>query len=220
MINVLIAEDEIEIAELLQQFLRAADMDSHVISNGDEAVGWIKENTPDIIVLDIMLPNKDGIQICKEVRQFSDVPIIMATAKVDEIDRLIGFETGATDYICKPYSSREMIARIKSLLRLYNRNQQTGDDLIFHQNNFYIDYHNKEIELSRTEFSLLSLLYNNPERIYTRKQIVTEVYTDYRVVSERNVDSHIKNLRKKMATLCSEREFIRSVYGAGYKYEC
>lgn len=219
MTRVLIVEDEIDLAELLQQFVHAAGMTSHIINDGNEAVDWIKQNLPDVVVLDIMLPNKDGIQVCKEVREFSDIPIIMATAKVDEIDRLIGFETGASDYICKPYSSQELIARINSLVRLYNRNLQSDDNLIFNHNNFHISYQNKEIELSRTEFSLLSLLRNNPGRIYTRKQIIAEVYTDYRVVSERNVDSHIKNLRKKMATLGDDVEFIRSIYGAGYKYE-
>jgi len=219
MTRVVIIEDETDLAELLKQFLQAEGMEPHIISDGSEAVGWIRENNPDVVLLDIMLPNKDGIEICKEVRQFSDIPIVMATAKVDEIDRLIGFETGANDYICKPYSSREVIARIKSLVRLYNRHHDSSDGLILDHNNCHVRHQNREIELSRTEFRLLSLLYNNQGSIYNRKQIIAEVYTDYRVVSERNVDSHIKNLRKKMAELDSDIEFIRSVYGAGYKYE-
>ncbi|NRB42509.1 MAG: response regulator [Pseudomonadales bacterium] len=219
MTRVLILEDEVDLAELVQQFVLAEGMDSHILNDGREAVSWIQENSPDVVLLDIMLPSKDGMQICKEVRNFSDVPIIMASAKIDEIDRLNGFEAGATDYICKPYSSKEVIARIKSLVKLYHRDQVAGEGLILDVKNHHIHYRNKDIELSHIEFKLLSLLYHRPGRIYTREQIISEVYSDYRTVSERNVDSHIKNLRKKIALLDNGHEYIRAIYGAGYKYE-
>lgn len=220
MTKVLIVEDELDLAKLLQQFVQAEGMSSHIITDGNEVVAWVKSNNPDVVLLDIMLPGKDGLTLCRELREFTDIPIIMATAKVDEIDRLIGFERGATDYICKPYSSREVIARIKSLVRLYNRGREVDKTITLDGNNYRVSANGKQIELSRIEFSILSLLYCHPQRIYNRAQIIDEVYDDNRIVSERNVDSHIKNLRKKMAELDGECEFIRAVYGAGYKYEC
>lgn len=217
--SVLIVEDEPELASLLQQFIENAGMNAHIIDNGLEPVDWIKQHTPDIVILDLMLPGKDGIQICQEVRAFSDIPIIITTAKVDELDRLIGFETGANDYICKPYSAKELIARVNSLIKLYNRDSHAEELLVLDNNRCSIRLNNQEIELSNIEFNLLSLLYHHPGRIYNRESIITLIYQDYRVVSDRTVDSHIKNLRKKLSTLSNGTEYIRSVYGIGYKYD-
>ena len=222
MTRVLIVEDEVDLAELLLQLLHAEGMAVHVLNEGSEAVDWVRNHSPDVVLLDIMLPGKDGIAICREIREFSEIPIIMTTAKIEEVDRLVGFETGATDYICKPYSSREVIARIKSLVRLYKcgYGRDGNDSLVLDGDNLRASYKEKTIELSRTEYNLLSLLMNHSDRIYTRARIIEEVYADHRIVTERNVDSHIKNLRKKLAELGSGRDFIRSVYGAGYRFEC
>jgi len=217
--TVLIVEDEPELASLLQQFIENAGMNAHIIDNGLEPVDWIKQHTPDIVILDLMLPGKDGIQICQEVRAFSDIPIIMTTAKVDELDRLIGFETGANDYICKPYSGKEVIARVNSLIKLYNRDSHAEELLVLDNSCCSIRLNDQEIELSNIEFNLLSLLYHHPGRIYNRESIITLIYQDYRVVSDRTVDSHIKNLRKKLSTLSNGTEYIRSIYGIGYKYD-
>jgi len=217
--TVLIVEDEPELASLLQQFIENAGMDAHIIDNGLEPVDWIKQHSPDIVILDLMLPGKDGIQICQEVRTFSDIPIIITTAKVDELDRLIGFETGANDYICKPYSAKEIIARINSLIKLYNREGHAEALLVLDNNRCSIRLNDQEIELSNIEFNLLSLLYHHPGRIYSRESIITLIYQDYRVVSDRTVDSHIRNLRKKLSTLSNGTEYIRSIYGVGYKYD-
>ncbi len=217
--TVLIVEDEPELASLLQQFIENSGMTAHIIDNGLEPVDWIKQHAPDIVILDLMLPGKDGIQICQEVRVFSDIPIIMVTAKVDELDRLIGFETGANDYICKPYSAKELIARINSLIKLYNRDSHAEALLVLDNNRCSIRLNDQEIELSNIEFNLLSLLYHHPGRIYNRESIITLIYQDYRVVSDRTVDSHIKNLRKKLSTLSNGTEYIRSIYGIGYKYD-
>lgn len=216
--TVLIVEDEPELASLLQQFIENAGMSAHIIDNGLEPVDWIKQHTPDVVILDLMLPGKDGIQICQEVRAFSDIPIIIVTAKVDELDRLIGFETGANDYICKPYSAKELIARINSLIKLYNRDSHV-EVLVLDNNRCSIRLNDQEIELSNIEFNLFSLLYHHPGRIYNRESIITLIYQDYRVVSDRTVDSHIKNLRKKLSTLSNGTEYIRSIYGIGYKYD-
>ncbi len=220
MTSVLIVEDERELALLLQQFVQAEGISAQILGDGNEVVEWVKRHHPDVILLDLMLPGKDGLVICREIREFTDIPIIMTTAKVDELDRLIGFERGATDYICKPYSSREVIARIKSLVRLYNRGNELDESITLNANRYTVSSKGKEIELSRIEFGVLNLLYAHPKRIYTRAQIIDEVYADNRAVTERNVDGHIKNLRKKLAELDREREYIRAVYGVGYKYEC
>ena len=217
--TVLIVEDEPDLASLLQQFIENAGMNTHIIDNGLEPVDWIKQHTPDIVILDLMLPGKEGIQICQEVRAFSDIPIIITTAKVDELDRLIGFETGANDYICKPYSAKEVIARINSLIKIYNRDSHVEALLVLDNNRCSIRLHDQEIELSNIEFNLLSLLYHHPGRIYNRESIITLIYQDYRIVSDRTVDSHIKNLRKKLSTLSNGTEYIRSIYGIGYKYD-
>ena len=220
MIQVLIVEDEKEIAALLSKFIVAAGMNAHIINNGLEATQWIRDNSPDLVVLDLMLPGKSGEKVCKEVRRFSDVPIIMATAKVEEVHRLIGFEMGASDYICKPYSAKEVIARIKSLVALYNRAEDAVCSLQLDREKLRANYDGDYVEFSHVEFKLLSLLYNHPERIYSREQVVTLVYEDSHIVSGRTVDSHIRNIRKKLNSLNTEREYIRSVYGAGYKIEC
>jgi len=220
MIQVLIVEDEKEIAELLSKFIMSAGMNAHIINNGLEATQWIRDNSPDLVVLDLMLPGKSGEKVCKEVRRFSDVPIIMATAKVEEVHRLIGFEMGASDYICKPYSAKEVIARIKSLVALYNRAQDAVCSLHLDREKLRANFDGDYVEFSHVEFKLLSLLYNHPDRIYSREQVVTLVYEDSHIVSGRTVDSHIRNIRKKLYSLNTEREYIRSVYGAGYKIEC
>ncbi len=217
--TILIVEDEAEIVEILQMYLHGADYNTHVFSQGLGAVEWIKLNEPSLIILDIDLPGKSGLDICKEVRQFSDVPIIMTTAKVEEIDRLIGLEIGADDYVCKPYSVKELILRIKANLRRFGGIAPESNLLVVNKDNFSVGYRSVMVELTSVEVSLFFLLYSNSNRIYSRAQIMDLVYQDYRDVSDRTVDSHIRNLRKKLKTLPLENELIRSIYGAGYKFD-
>jgi len=221
MITVLIVEDELDLAQLLSRFISEAGMNPHVLSSGATVTSWVRRNTPDIVLLDIMLPDKNGIDICNEVREFSDVPIIMTTAKVEEADRLQGFDIGANDYICKPYSAKEVIARIKNLINICHRNRiaTNNQDLILNEHKMQVIYKENSIELSNIEFKLLSLLYLNPSQIFTREQVIERVYQDYRIISDRTVDSHIKNLRKKLASLNGKVNYIKSIYGAGYKFE-
>ncbi|MGE4499915.1 MAG: response regulator [Hydrogenovibrio sp.] len=219
--TVLVVEDEIKIANIVQEYLEDSGFKVHVIDNGLEVVDWVKQHSVDLVLLDVMLPGKDGLQICKEVRAFSQVPIIMLTAKVEEIDRILGLELGADDYVCKPFSLRELLARVKALLRRSaNHNEHLNDDIWqMDEERYQVRYQGKTVGLSLVEFAILKLLSESPGRIYSRTQLIGSIYPDNRVVSDRTVDSHIKKLRHKLAEELTDKELIHSVYGVGYKFE-
>ncbi len=223
MTKILIVEDEPDLAQLVQDYLSAAEFDSHIIAKGDEVEPWLESNNVDLILLDLMLPGKSGLDICKDIRNHSEkqqIPIIMVTAKVEEIDRLLGLELGADDYVCKPCSPREIVARVKAVLRRMQSTpqvQRSGVELNDDSQQVTVD--GQTAELTTIEYSLLKLLYSEPGKIFSRQFIMDNIYSDYRVVSDRTVDSHVKKLRKKLQDLSPEKEVIHSVYGAGYKYE-
>ncbi|MGB0722797.1 MAG: response regulator [Gammaproteobacteria bacterium] len=222
---VLIVEDEAKLAALLADYLTNAGYTPHVIGDGDAAVDWIRAAKPDLIILDIMLPGRDGLDICRDVRGFSSAPIIMATARVEEIDRLLGLELGADDYVCKPYSPREVVARVKAQLRrtrMSTANTSTGQvdaTLTLDADSLRVSTNGQTLELTSVEFALLHTLHQAPGRIFSRDQLMDRIYDDHRVVSDRTIDSHVKKLRKKLHALLPEKELIHSVYGAGYRYE-
>ncbi len=215
--SILIVEDEIKLAQLLADYFNQTEYSPHLIHHGDEVISWVKENQPKAILLDIMLPGKNGIDICKEIRQFSNVPILMVTAKVDEIDRLLGLELGADDYICKPFSPREVVARVKAVLRRTQTIENATDTLQLDEHRFTVNFHHQEVVLTSVEFQLLKPLANKPERIFTREQLMDNMYSDHRIVNNRTIDSHIKKLRKKLADISEGKDWIQSVYGAGYR---
>jgi two-component system response regulator BaeR len=217
--TILIVEDDLDIADVLDMYLLAAGYDTKIFNTGTEVVEWVQTNHPSLILLDIDLPGKNGHIICKEVRDFSDVPIIMTTAKVEEVDRLIGLEIGADDYVCKPYSVKEVVARVKVNLRRLNFDLNKSASLKVDVKNFKVGYQDTTVALTTVEFSLFYLLYSNANRIYARAQIMDLVYKDYRDISDRTIDSHIRNLRKKLSTLTMKNDLIRSIYGVGYKFE-
>lgn len=219
--TVLVVEDEIKIANIVQEYLEDSGFKVQVIDNGLDVVDWVKKHSVDLVLLDVMLPGKDGLQICKEVRAFSQVPIIMLTAKVEEIDRILGLELGADDYVCKPFSPRELLARVKALLRRSaNHNEHLNDDVWqMDEERYQVRYQGKTVGLSLVEFAILKLLSESPGRIYSRTQLIGSIYPDNRVVSDRTVDSHIKKLRHKLAEELTDKELIHSVYGVGYKFE-
>ena len=220
--HILVVEDEEKLARLLADYLIAAGFRADCLGDGREVVPWIEANTPDLIILDIMLPGRDGLEICREVRAFSRVPIIMATARVEEIDRLLGLELGADDYICKPYSPREVVARVKAVLRRARTDPGASppdNGLVLDEAGFRVRSPSGEVQLTTLEFHLLAALYREPGRILTRGQLMDRIYDDQRIVSDRTIDSHIKKLRKKLAELRPDEELIHSVYGAGYRYE-
>ncbi|TQV89474.1 response regulator [Aliikangiella coralliicola] len=215
--NILVVEDDLEISENLNLFLKASNFNTHHLDSGEHVVKTVRENQPDIILLDIMLPVVDGLECCRQIREFSDIPIIMMTAKVEEIDRLIGLEAGADDYVCKPFSAVELILRIKAILRRTQKPKAIRK-LELNLETFILSYQQSTVELTNLEFGLFKLLYQHPERIYSRAQILDLAYPDMRDISDRAIDSHIKNIRKKAIELGLEKSPIESVYGAGYRY--
>ncbi|RTE65115.1 response regulator [Amphritea opalescens] len=218
--TILVVEDEAKLARLLASYLEQGGFAVHQIHNGLDATPWIRQHQPDLILLDLMLPGADGLDICRQVRSFSNVPIIMVTARVEEIDRLLGLELGADDYICKPYSPREVVARVRAVLRRVN--QVTAPEhtqLQLHEDQLLVVVGNQSLELTAVEFHLLQTLSQSAGRIYSRDQLMDHIYADRRIVSERTIDSHIKKLRRKLTILLPEKDVIQSVYGVGYKYD-
>jgi two-component system response regulator BaeR len=220
---VLVVEDEQRIAQILMDYLRQAGFDPLHAGDGALALSLANSAKPDLILLDVMLPVMDGLTVCREIRKHSAVPIIMASARVEELDRLLGLELGADDYICKPFSPREVVARVKAVLRRVQPSSSAADEDKF---SIEIDSEGRRaairgqvLDLTRTEFKLLELLSSRPGRVYSRAQILELAYDDEQDVSDRVIDSHIKNLRRKIADRAGDREVIRSVYGLGYRYE-
>jgi two-component system response regulator BaeR len=218
---ILIVEDEPKIAGLLDDYLRShGGYQCRTVHRGDEAVSSFRAEPADLVLLDLMLPGLDGIEVCKRLRAESSVPIIMLTARTEEIDRLLGLELGADDYICKPFSPREVVARVKAVLR---RSRMDPSDaapggLVLDRERFAATLNGSPLDLTAVEFALLEALQARPGRVLTREQLLNQMYDDYRVVSDRAVDTHIKNLRKKISAADPELEPIESVYGLGYRF--
>jgi two-component system response regulator BaeR len=219
--NILIVEDEPKIAALLEDYLRThGGFNCRSVHRGDEALEAYRQDRTDLVLLDLMLPGLDGIEVCKRLRAESEVPIIMVTARVEEIDRLLGLELGADDYVCKPFSPREVVARVKAVLRRSTISSATAnrDGLKLDRETFSASLNGMDLGLTPVEFALLEALHARPGRVFSRQQLMTEMYPDYRVVSDRAVDTHIKNLRRKLHTAAPALEPIESVYGLGYRY--
>lgn len=219
--HILIVEDEPKIAALLADYLhQQGEFSTSWLARGDEVLERVRSDRPDLILLDLMLPGMDGIEVCKQVRAQSAVPIIMITARVEEIDRLLGLELGADDYICKPFSPREVVARVKAVLRRSVSTTEAGqvDGLKLDDALHSAELDGKKLPLTPVEFSLLKTLISQPGRIFSRDQLMNEMYSDYRIVSDRAVDTHIKNLRKKLSTAGAGKDLVESVYGLGYRY--
>ncbi len=218
--KVLIVEDEPKLANVLSDYLKAAGFETVLLAEGTAVVPWVREHMPDLILLDLMLPGRDGMDVCKDIRTFSRVPIIMVTARIEEIDRLLGLELGADDYVCKPFSPREVVARVKAVLRrTQNGHAVQARGLVLDENRYRATLHDRDLGLTAVEFKILQLLVNSPGRIYGRQQIMESMYRDDRFVSDRTVDSHIKKLRRKIEAVDPAATFIQSVYGVGYKFE-
>jgi two-component system response regulator BaeR len=219
---ILIVEDEPKIAALLADYLRArGGFRSKIVGRGDEVLRQFHSEQPDLVLLDLMLPGLDGIEVCKQLRAESPVPIIMVTARVEEIDRLLGLELGADDYICKPFSPREVVARVKAVLRRSEMAKvgNQPDGLEMDGEKFMARLNGMDLALTPVEFALLQMLSAHPGRVFSRDQLMNGMYSDYRVVSDRAVDTHVKNLRRKLAEASGIEEMIKSVYGLGYRYE-
>jgi two-component system, OmpR family, response regulator BaeR len=218
--RILLVEDEPKLASLVGDYLQAAGYAWHWVADGRDAVAAAKTEDPDLILLDLMLPGRDGLDICRELRGFSDVPIIMLTARVEEIDRLLGLELGADDYMCKPFSPREVVARVKAILRRARAGTEHNHaSLRINEDTHSAVFHGTALELTPVEFRLLKTLAASPGRVFSRDRLLDNLYLDHRVVTDRTVDSHIKNLRRKLEQAAPGQEPIRSIYGVGYKLE-
>ena len=220
--HVLIVEDEKKLADVLIAYLNQNQFKVTHFESGSDVVDWVKSNQPNIILLDLMLPDVNGKDLCKEIRQFSMVPIIMVTAMIDEIDRLIGLELGADDYVCKPFSPKEVVARVKAVLRRSEGGLNHGemyDAFEVNDKTYSIKLHQDRLDLTPVEFRLLKMFLQSPGRVFNRDQILNNIFEDGRIVLDRTVDTHVKNLRHKLKTASPEHDYIRSVYGIGYSFE-
>lgn len=221
--TVLIVEDEPKIAQLLADYLDQASFGTHRLEDGNNVAEWVRAHNPDAILLDLMLPGKDGMSICRELRAFTDVPILMVTARVEEIDRLLGLELGADDYICKPFSPREVVARVKAVLRRarHAQDQEVSSyrGVSLDRDRFRASVNGRPLDLTPVEFRLLEALLRQPGRVWSRNKLMDVVYTDGRIVSDRTMDSHVKNLRHKLAAALPDEQLVHSVYGVGYRCE-
>jgi two-component system response regulator BaeR len=218
--RILVVEDEQKLAELLRDYLVQEGFEVALLDRGDAVEPWMRAHGAELVLLDLMLPGRSGLEVCKALRAFSDASIIMVTARVEEIDRLLGLELGADDYICKPFSPREVVARAKAVLRRAKRRDlPQAPGLVLDDAGLQASLDGKDLGLTAVEFQLLKVLAARPGRIYSRDQLMDAMYRDERVVSDRTVDSHVKKLRKKIGDVLPDRELIHSVYGVGYKYE-
>ncbi|HBZ15836.1 two-component system response regulator BaeR [Pantoea sp. NPDC088449] len=219
---ILVVEDEPKLAQLMIDYLQASNYRTHHIADGNEVLNYVQQTPPDLMLLDLMLPGRDGLTLCREIRRFSELPIIMVTARTEEIDRLLGLEIGADDYVCKPFSPREVVARVKTILRRVKRSPeeaQQASPLHIDESRFQASWREQQLELTPAEFRLLKTLALEPGKVFSREQLLNNLYDDYRVVTDRTIDSHIKNLRRKLENLDAEQPFIRAVYGMGYRWE-
>ena len=221
--RILIVEDASELAGVLIDYLQAAGYQTEWHKTGGAVVEGVRSDPPALILLDLMLPEKDGMTICTEIRRFSDIPIIMVTARVEEIDRLLGLELGADDYICKPYSPREVVARVRAILRRVRAGrlsmQSSDTALVINEATHEASLDDQTMDLTPAEFRLLARLTASPGVVFSREQLLDGIHDDHRIVTDRTVDTHIKNLRRKLQAIRGDETIIRSIYGVGYRLD-
>ena len=216
--KVLIVEDESDIATLVEQFFQANQFATTIVDDGAEVLNAVEIFAPDIIILDITLPNKSGVQCCQEIRRTSDVPIIMLTAQTQEADRIKGLRVGADDYVCKPFSAPELVLRAQNILKRVAAPTPQSNNWFVEKVSKTVKYKDTDIDLTIYEFGIFYLLFTSPGRIYSREQII-EFAFENKDVNDRAIDSHIKNIRKRIKASGLEDTVIESVYGAGYRFK-
>lgn len=217
--RVLVVEDEVKLATLLSEYLNGAGYEVETAADGNEAIARFRHRPHDAVLLDLMLPGRNGLEVCRELRGCSDVPIIMVTALVEEADRLIGLDLGADDYICKPFSPREVVARVRAILRRSSKESilapVTG--LKIDETRMVVEVHGVQLDVTAIEFRLLRTLASVPGKVFSRQRLLNDLYSDHRVVTDRTIDTHIRNLRRKLDLALPHHKLIQSIYGAGYK---
>lgn len=218
--RVLVVEDDPRIALLLSDYLRNEGFEAHSLADGQLALSEIRHAPPDLIILDLNLPGLDGVSVCRAVREFSAVPILMVTARVDELDRLLGLNSGADDYVCKPFSPREVMARVHALLRRSEQRVMPAARLwTIDDAGLRIAWRGQWLPLTPVEFRMLRHLLNQPGRVFSRAQLLESAHGELRDVSDRAIDTHVKNLRRKMQAIRADDDCIASVYGVGYRFD-
>ncbi|WP_125781117.1 response regulator [Pseudoalteromonas rubra] len=218
--HILIVEDDYDIAEQVMLFFKASGFDISHIADGALVVDWVRKNKPEAILMDIMLPNQDGVECMRQIREFSMVPIVMLTAKVSEADRLKGLEFGADDYVCKPFSAAELVMRIKAILRRCQAAPSASQEapIVVDVEQLIVAIKGQTLSLTKVEFDVFAMLYQAPNRVFSRQQILDHIQPDNFDISDRVIDSHIKNIRKKIKQIDCSPKIVESVYGAGYRF--
>ena len=224
--KILVVDDDQHIAELISLYLMKDGFDTKEFYDGKQALEEVNLYQPDLILLDLMLPGMDGYQVCAEIRKTNKVPIIMLTAKGETFDKVLGLELGADDYIVKPFEPKELVARIKAVLRRYTTKAEVNEDdgqvlrfpdLEINLSNYTVTYHGKHLDFPPKEFELLSFLAQHPNRVFTREQLLDRIWGYEYVGDTRTVDVHVKRIREKMNQ--ADEWGIRTVWSVGYKFE-
>ncbi|MCL2421394.1 MAG: response regulator transcription factor [Defluviitaleaceae bacterium] len=220
-IKILVVDDDAHIAELITLYLNKEGYETQVAQGGRQAVALFPVYSPHLVLLDLMLPEMDGYQVCQEIRKMSSVPIIMLTARGETFDKVLGLEMGADDYIVKPFDTKELMARVKAVLRRYETKEPTRQvvlpNLAINQSNYTATYHGKALELPPKEFELLHFFATHPNQVFTREQLLDRIWGYEFAGDTRTVDVHIKRLREKM--IREDNWSIKTVWGVGYKFE-
>ena len=220
--RVLVAEDDREIIKVVRAYLERAGFNVLTAYDGKEALFMARQDRPDLVILDLMLPEMDGLDVCRHLRRGSDIPIIMLTARVEEADKLVGLELGADDYITKPFSPRELVARVRATLRRAERASEpeiiSVGEVTIDQGRHMVKVGSREVELTPTEFDLFTVLMRHPGQVFTRLQLLDRVQGYAYAGYERTIDVHIKNLRRKIEPQPHEPRYILTVHGVGYKF--
>lgn len=224
--KILIVDDDEHIAELISLYLTKECFDTRIVHDGQSAIDTFKEYTPDVVLLDVMLPIKDGYQVCREIRMESNVPIIMLSAKTEVFDKVLGLELGADDYMIKPFDSKELVARVKALLRRAAQSVSNGSggndvvtypDLTVNLSNYEVIYKGETLEMAPKEIELLYFLASSPNQVFTREQLLDNIWGYEYVGDTRTVDVHIKRIREKIND--NDSWALSTVWGIGYKFE-
>jgi len=218
-----VVDDEPKIIQLTQDYLENAGFSVISAGDGERALSIIQVEKPDLVVLDLGLPGMDGLDVCRSIRKTSNLPIIMLTARDEETDKLVGLELGADDYITKPFSPKELVARVRSVLRRSELAQEEREvirvgDVTLDLPRMQVTVGDEEIELTATEFQLLQALASQPGRIFTRSQLLNAVHGVAIESYERAIDAHIKNIRRKLEPIPHEPRYIQTIYGVGYRF--
>jgi len=223
MTTVLVVEDEIEIARVVRDYLRNAGFEVIVVGDGGSAVASVRSAKPDLLVLDLGLPGRDGLDVAREIRRWSDTPIVMLTARGDETDRIVGLEIGADDYVVKPFSPKELVARVRAVLRR-TRTAARGDEIVragdveIDTAKMRVSVGGAQVDLTPTEFQLLAALAREPGRVFTRSQLLDAVHGVAIESYERAIDAHVKNIRRKIEPTPGSPRYLVTVHGVGYRF--